>query len=181
LADAKGNAALFFPSYDFIERYRATLTSRCLAAGKQLLVEDRSMDKDALIRRFKAGRNALVVGVCRGSLSEGVDYPGEQMETVAVVGLPLAKYTTLQRRTQQYFSRRGLDGEDLTYNLPAIIAATQALGRCIRSEKDRGVLLLVENRYTIPKYSQLLPKWMRQEAKSVTAAQIREELEGGKG
>jgi DNA excision repair protein ERCC-2 len=172
LASAGGNVGLFFPSYDMLGAYAETCRKCCLDLGKQLLSEQSTKDKNALIRQFKSASNAMVVGVCRGSLSEGIDYPGQQMLAVAVIGVPLARFSKYQMRIMDYYSRRHMDGETLTYNLPAVIAASQALGRCIRSEKDKGFLILADSRYLYPKYNQLLPEWMQREAISVKSSQL---------
>jgi DNA excision repair protein ERCC-2 len=178
LASVKGNVGVFFPSYDFLESYRQTCASLCEAHGKRLYVEERSADKDAIIRGFKSGADAMMAGVCRGSFSEGIDYPGQEMRAVAVVGVPLAQPSRFQKRVQEYYDRRGLDGQTLTYNLPAVIAATQALGRCIRSESDRGVLILADGRFLLPKYGSLLPKWVREEALPVLSERLAALLAG---
>src|SRR5256712_3792017 len=89
-----GNTALFFPSYDLLEEAH----SRFLAfhAGKKILVERRGWTKtqrDGAIEALRVARaegGAVLFAVQGGSLSEGVDYEGNVLTAVVVVGLPLS-------------------------------------------------------------------------------------------
>ena len=178
LAGIRGNVGLFFPSYAMAGYYSGTCHDLCKMNRKRLLEEHDCPDKSVLLRNFKSASNAMITGVCRGSLSEGIDYPGSQMVAVAVFGVPLAVFSKYQLRVSGYYTKRGMDGETLTYSLPAVIAATQALGRCIRGEKDRGLLILADNRYLMPKYRSLLPDWISSEAKTISSAKLRRLING---
>ncbi|MBU4265656.1 MAG: ATP-dependent DNA helicase [Candidatus Altiarchaeota archaeon] len=168
LAAVNGNVGVFFPSKNFLKVYRPYCEGVCSKNKKELVTQE---------KKFKESKNAMLIGYCRGRLSEGVDYSGEQMVAVAVIGLPLAPHSEIQKRIEEYYGKRGMPGEALTYHLPAIIAATQAIGRCIRSPTDEGVLVLGDYRYCEPRFKKLLPKWIHEEAIPKKSNEVKEIME----
>ena len=144
-----GNIALFFTSYSMKKRFHSFCKAMCEKTGKKLMDENRDTNKQRFIELYKKHRNAALLGVCRGSFSEGVDFKGEAMNAVAVIGLPLAQWSSRQQKINQYYESlfgRGI-GKEIAYHLPAVTASLQALGRCIRSPEDTGVLILADRRY----------------------------------
>jgi DNA excision repair protein ERCC-2 len=100
-----------------------------------------------------------------GSLSEGVDYMNNLLSAVAVAGLPLSPPSVETEALKEYYSRKfGQDkGYKYAYLFPAINRVLQAAGRAIRSESDRGLIFLMDDRYAEPRYSSLLPEDFRGE------------------
>ena len=100
------------------------------------------------------------LGLCvlGGLFSEGVDLPGEQLIGVFVVGVglpaPSARLRAVQRCYQAHFG----DGFGYACRIPAMQKVLQAGGRVIRSESDRGFLLLLDSRYYESAYTALLPE-----------------------
>lgn len=162
-----GNLAVYFPSYQFLSSF----ADRCAGAirGKEVIVEPRdSGDASAALRAFlrlpEQGRAGVIFAVCGGKWSEGLDYRGELLTGAMVVGLPLAPYTRVRAMVIDYFRRKfGDEGEFLSYTLPAMNRALQALGRVIRSPEDRGFLVLCEQRFFEPQIRGALPAWIREE------------------
>jgi len=102
--------------------------------------------------------------VTGGKWSEGLDYRGEMLGGAMVIGLPLAPYTPVRRMIIQYFRRKfGPEGEFISYTLPAINRAMQALGRVLRTPEDRGILVLAEKRFLEREVRAALPGWMQEE------------------
>ncbi|MBU4502431.1 MAG: hypothetical protein KKA79_07580 [Nanoarchaeota archaeon] len=165
IAAVNGNVGVFFPSKNVLKVYRPYCEGACSKNKKELVTRE---------KKFKESKNAMLIGYCRGRLSEGVDYSGEQMVAVAVIGLPLAPPTKIQDRIEEYYRKKGMYGKELTYYLPAIIAATQAIGRCIRSPTDEGVLMLGDYRYCEPRFKKLLPKWIHEEAIPKKSNEVKE-------
>jgi DNA excision repair protein ERCC-2 len=86
-----------------------------------------------------------------------------------VVGLPLAPFTRVRSMVIGYFRRKfGDEGEFLSYTLPAMNRALQALGRVIRAPEDRGFLVLCEQRFLEPQVRGALPAWIREEMVETT-------------
>ncbi len=160
IADAiHGNVAVFFPSYelrDSISKHISDWTD------KILLFEQRKMSKQAkqeLIERFVANRKhgALLLGVVRGSFGEGIDLPGDMLNGVIVVGLPLSVPDIETQALIDYYEKKFSRGLDYGYIYPAIRLALQSAGRCIRSEKDKGVVVFLDERYAYPRYRKCFP------------------------
>jgi DNA excision repair protein ERCC-2 len=167
-----GNLAVYFPSYQVLSSF----ADRCAGSirGKEVIIEPRdSADASAALRAFlrlpEQGRAGVIFAVCGGKWSEGLDYRGELLKGAMVVGLPLAPYTRVRSMVIDYFRRKfGEEGEFLSYTLPAMNRALQALGRVIRSPEDRGFLVLCEQRFLEPQIRGALPAWVREEMVETT-------------
>jgi DNA excision repair protein ERCC-2 len=164
LAAVPGNVAVFSPSYDMLRRVREGLE----AAGdvpKELLVEDRGMgkrDRERLCDRLEELRHVrggALLGVQGGSLSEGVDYLENLLSAVVVVGLPLAPPSKEVDALTAYFDRKfgAGRGEEYGYVNPAMNRVVQAAGRLIRTERDRGVVVLMDSRFLQTRYLRCFP------------------------
>ncbi len=181
-----GNVAVFFTSYPMMNNYREVCLTSCRRAGKTLCPEPRSADEvprllDEFFRLAGEGGGVLT-GVCGGKLAEGIDYKGEALNGVAVVGLPLAAYDEIQREINGYYTRKygKAKGMLIAYTLPAINRGLQAAGRVIRSESERGVLLFCDRRFAergLGSVNEFLPDWVREEMIIVDAKEGRDLIE----
>ncbi|TAJ44313.1 ATP-dependent DNA helicase [Methanofollis fontis] len=166
-ARVRGNLAVYFPSYQILNTYADACGGRI--NGKQVYVEPReASEATAALREFislpERGRAGILFAVCGGKWSEGLDYRGEMLRGAMVVGLPLAPYTSVRRMVIEYYVHKfGREGEFISYTLPAINRALQALGRVLRTPEDSGVLVLAEERFLEPAVSTGLPPWMQEE------------------
>jgi DNA excision repair protein ERCC-2 len=167
-----GNVAVFFTSYPMMNNYRDVCLVSSQKVGKKLCVEPRSADEvpQLLEQFFSLGRRggAVLTGVCGGKLAEGIDYKGEALNGVVVVGLPLAAYDEIQKEINGYYTKKygKTKGMLIAYTLPAINRGLQAAGRVIRSESERGVLLFCDRRFgddSLGGVNQFLPDWVRGE------------------
>ena len=181
-----GNVAVFFTSYPMMNAYREVCQSSCRLTGKRLCIEPRSAeDVPQVLSQFfdLAGRGGgVLTGVCGGKLAEGIDYKGEALNGVAVIGLPLAAYNEIQKEINGYFTRKygQSKGMLIAYTLPAINRALQAAGRVIRAESERGVLLFCDRRFTelgVGEVGSYLPGWAREEIIEVDAGEGREMIQ----
>jgi len=160
-----GNVAAFFPSYKFMDDVAAKLEGKL--SKKDLMVESRSMtkrDRMEAVERLRHGKpSCLMLAVQGGGLSEGIDYEDNILSAIAVVGLPLAPPNLEVRALVGHFvSKFGEERGNLYgYTAPAINKVIQCAGRLIRSEKDRGVVVLMEERFGQTRYASLLPPDMR--------------------
>jgi DNA excision repair protein ERCC-2 len=155
-----GNAGVFFPSYELRDEVHDRIKDRL---DKPVFLEDRTMDKEEKNRfldKFaeKTDEGAVLLGVVAGSFGEGVDFPGDLMSAVFVVGLPLQRPDLeTQALIDFYDDTFDGDGWDYGYNFPAVNRALQAAGRCIRSHEDEGVVVFMDKRYAWNKYRKALP------------------------
>jgi Rad3-related DNA helicase len=177
LFSVDGNIALFFTGYDMKKQYAPYCARLCRELDRELMDESKETNKQRMIEEYKTHGNAVLLGVCKGSFSEGVDYIGEAMNAVAVIGLPLAPWTIKQQMINRYYESafgRGV-GKIIAYDLPAVTAAVQAAGRCIRSSEDTGVIMLADSRYcenSIMGVKKILPDWMQEEMIVLPSAQL---------
>jgi DNA excision repair protein ERCC-2 len=152
-----GNVAVFFPSY----AVRDEVTRRVVTA-KSALTEEAGMsgaDKKIIMERMSALRSqgAVLFGVMGGSFSEGVDYPGDLLRGVIIVGLPLQRPDLETEALIKYYDGKFGKGWEYGYAFPAFNRMLQSAGRCIRTETDRGVIMLLDERYSWRGYAQLFP------------------------
>ncbi len=153
-----GNVAVFFPSYELLRAIKPLIKTK-----KPVFVQEEGMKPEEiaeLLENFRAQRErgAVLLGVAGGSLSEGVDYPGKDLVGVIIVGIPLAEMTLETRKLIEYYEEKYGRGWLYGYIFPAMTKVLQAMGRLIRSEKDRGVVVLMDERYTWKNYRKAFPR-----------------------
>ncbi|MAG60342.1 hypothetical protein CL619_01005 [archaeon] len=153
-----GNLAVFFPSY-----YMRDQVARKILTLKKILQEERSMDKEAkevFLKEFHSykDKGAVLLGVTGANFAEGIDFPGDLLQGVVVVGIPLARPDLKTKETIAYYDIKFGKGWDYAYTYPAINKCIQSAGRCIRSETDRGVIIYLDERFVWPKYFDCLPR-----------------------
>lgn len=99
----------------------------------------------------------VVCAVQGGSLAEGLDYAGEMLIGAFVVGPPLPPCDLERELMREYYQRQYGAGFDYAYTIPAMARAVQAAGRVIRSESDRGLIVLMDRRFVEAGYSRAMP------------------------
>ena len=88
-----------------------------------------------------------------------IDLPGDALSSVAIVGVGLPQFNRLQEARSDYYARNRGRGFEYAYLYPGMQKVSQALGRVIRGETDRGRALLLDTRYAEPAWRELLPAW----------------------
>ncbi|MGD8542844.1 MAG: helicase C-terminal domain-containing protein, partial [Desulfobacteraceae bacterium] len=116
-------------------------------------------EREAFLARFDIDTPATLVGlaVLGGAFGEGVDLVGERLCGVAVVGVGLPGVSLERELIRAYFESCGAPGFENAYLYPGINRVLQAAGRVIRSPHDRGVVVLMDQRFTTARYAALLP------------------------
>ena len=84
--------------------------------------------------------------VIGGRISEGMDFPAEELEIAVIVGIPYPKPTARQRGLQQYYEVKFRKGWEYTVEAPTARKILQSIGRLIRDENDRGVAVILDRR-----------------------------------
>ena len=155
-----GNCAVFFPSYSMMHKIRDMLFER---TDRNIFVERQDMNKEekqTLLNKFadrKEEGDGVLLGVSAGSFGEGVDFPGEIMKAVFVVGLPLQRPDLETKGLINFYDYKFNKGWDYGYSYPAMNRAIQAAGRCIRSKDDKGVIVYMDERYDWSNYRKVFP------------------------
>jgi DNA excision repair protein ERCC-2 len=158
LRDVPGNAAVFFPSYQLMQEVGIRLKEHKLK--KPVLVEKQSMEKADRVNLYRSLREeagGILLGVQAGSMSEGIDYANNLLDMVIIVGLPLETPTLETKALIEYYDFVFERGWDYGYIYPAMNRVLQAAGRCIRSETDKGVIVLMDERFKWKNYSKCFP------------------------
>ncbi|MEA2046034.1 MAG: ATP-dependent DNA helicase [Euryarchaeota archaeon] len=181
-----GNVAVFFTSYSMMNQYRKVCHQAARKVKKRLYLEPRSAEDvpqvlDDFFRDGKRG-GAVLLGVSGGKLAEGIDYKGEALSGVVVVGLPLGFYNEIQREINAYYVRKyGQEkGMLIAYTLPAINRALQGAGRVIRDASEMGVILFCDRRFVTRDRNgvrRYLPPWIKEELIVTDALKCRDLIE----
>ncbi|MBU0461791.1 MAG: ATP-dependent DNA helicase [Nanoarchaeota archaeon] len=158
--EVPGNCALFFPSYYLRDKVHAYFEE---LSEKTSFVEQGDMTKEEkaeFLDKFKSYNKtgAVLLGAITGSYGEGIDLPGDFLNCVVVVGLPLQKPNLEVSALIDYYDKKFGKGWDYGYVYPAFQKTLQSAGRCIRSESDRGVIIFLDERYTWSRYFKNFPK-----------------------
>ncbi len=180
-----GNLAAFFPSYGVLSKVAEHL--RSIPMRKHLVVERPDWDKakrDMAVLRLRELKNrdgALLFGVLGGSFSEGIDYNDNLLSCVIVGGLPISPPTAEVRALNDFYAAKfGREkGYQYAYFYPAMNKVLQAAGRCIRGERDRGVVAIFDNRLLTPNYASRLPPGFDLRPSDDVAAEVRTFFYGG--
>ncbi len=159
-----GNYLVYFPSYAYmaavLELLKESLPER------QLLVQDRAMteaERDVFLSQFSANNHETLVGlaVMGGIFGEGIDLVGERLIGVVVVGVGIPQLGLERDLIKAYFDRQGGRGFAYAYQYPGFNRVQQATGRVIRTETDRGIIVLIDDRFNHARYRQLFPSHWR--------------------
>lgn len=155
-----GNTAMFFPSYKLRDSVAQYFDNDCVKTTFREEVDMSKEEKAEMLERFKGygSTGAALLAVTSGSFGEGIDYRGEMLKCVVVVGLPLGVPTLEVKELIKYYDTKFGKGWDYGYTLPAITKSLQNAGRCIRSETDKGIVVFLDERYAWDQYLKCFPK-----------------------
>ena len=159
----EGNVAVFNTSYRLMHRILGNINS-----DREIIVERYNTKRETVLRRLRASDNCALFGVMGGKLSEGVDYPGNLLTGVVAVGLPYATWDVYQRALINYYDNQYPGkGWLYAYVTPAILRILQTCGRVHRSAKDKGCLVILDQRVAQNHVSKLLPEYFQEEIKYI--------------
>ena len=164
-AAQSGNYLIFFPSYRYLETVVEIIQSQ--APHLNLLIQDRAMseaEREAFLARFSAANEDSLIGfaVMGGIFGEGIDLVGDRLIGAVVVGVGLPQLCLERDLIRDYFQNQRRQGFEYAYQYPGLNRVMQAAGRVIRTETDRGVIVLIDERFTHYRYKTLFPQeWRR--------------------
>ena len=156
-----GNYLAFFPSYAYLRAVWADFTARY--PGIRTAAQESGLDeagRAAFLARFAPdpAETLLGFGVLGGVFGEGVDLVGSRLIGCAIVGVGLPQVSPRQEMLRRYFDEKDGSGFDCAYRFPGMNKVLQAAGRVIRTESDRGVVLLLDDRFAQEGYRRLFPR-----------------------
>lgn len=155
-----GNYIIFFPSYKYMEE----IYNEFIEIYPQIKVKLQSNnmseeEKEDFLREFKETPENIHLAFCvlGGHFSEGIDLLKDRLIGVGIVGVGLPQIGIERDIIKDYFDEKEGNGFQYAYVYPGIIKVFQAVGRCIRSEEDKGVILLMDERFNSRNYESLFP------------------------
>ncbi len=160
----QGNYLVFFPSYAYLQMVHEAFTARQTDAD--IIVQNSSMSEDErgqFLAHFAPGNPRTLVGfaVMGGIFGEGIDLTGDRLTGAVIIGVGLPAICLERELIREYFNRADNAGFEFAYLYPGMTRVLQAAGRVIRTEEDRGVVMLVDRRFNESRYRNLFPKEWR--------------------
>jgi Rad3-related DNA helicase len=155
-----GNYLAFFSSFDYLQQVAELMA----ATHPQIPMwqQSRGMaetDRQAFLDRFTPQSQGIGFAVLGGAFGEGIDLPGARLIGAFIATLGLAQINPINEQLKQRMSLLFGAGYDYTYLYPGMQKVVQAAGRVIRGQEDRGVVMLIDDRFAERKIQQLLPAW----------------------
>lgn len=155
ITEVKGNYMVFLPSFEYLgkvyEKYIDIYGNNGTIIQEENLSEEK---KKEYLEQFSLKTNIVGFTVVGGMFSEGIDLPGDKLIVAIIVGVGFPKVSIENNIIQDYFEKNGFD---YSYTYPGINKVLQSVGRVIRTENDKGRVLLIDNRYSSYKYKAMLP------------------------
>ena len=159
-----GNYLVFFPSYRMMEDVCREFEELLKESGKkaECLYQQSGMseqDREEFLERFEEEHGGILIGFCvmGGIFSEGIDLAGKRLIGAAVVGTGLPQVGCEREILKEYYDKKGRVGFEYAYRYPGMNKVLQAAGRVIRTKEDRGVVLLLDERFLQSAYKNLFP------------------------
>lgn len=155
-----GNTVVFFPSFKLLENMGNKLrdyTPRVLLFQHENMKVHQTNELVKKFRQYAHGFGGVLLACANGSLAEGMDFPGNELLGVVIVGIPLAEMNMETRALVDYYEKKFHRGWHYGYIFPAMGKAVQAAGRVIRSPTDKGVIVYLDTRYLQENYKTCLP------------------------
>lgn len=183
IADAvyakKGNYLVFFPSYKYLDDCYQTFHQ--LFPDIDVVIQDTQMneqEREDFLAKFNAEAKHSLVGFCvlGGIFSEGIDLKGPRLIGSIIVGVGLPQMNHEQELIKEYFDEKKGRGFEYAYQLPGMNKVLQAAGRVIRDAKDKGIILLLDQRFTTQQYRRLFPAHWQQAKVCHRPEQLKKEI-----
>ena len=187
----KGNYLVFFPSYRFLEdvyeAFEKIQEKEELEAFPALdhqitcVTQSQSMSekgREEFLNTFEEERKESLIGFCvmGGIFSEGIDLTEDKLIGAVIVGTGLPQVCREREILKDYFNQHGQRGFDYAYLYPGMNKVLQAAGRVIRTDEDRGVILLLDDRFFDRRYQETFPReWENQ--RSCSLGNMAEQIE----
>lgn len=172
----KGNYFIFFPSYIYMKNIYDLMVDRNQESN--IVMQDSNMsesEREDFLQKFSEEDDLIAFAVMGGIFSEGIDLTGEKLIGAVIVGVGLPQICFERDIIKDYFNHNIGEGFEYAYVYPGMNKVLQGAGRVIRSEEDRGVVLLIDDRYKTSRYKDLFPgEW--DHYKSIRNKEVMEKL-----
>ena len=180
----KGNYMVFFPSYKmmqdvydvFVRVERESDTRNGVAVSDEQNIAEESLEesltiimqhsnmneaeREEFLQAFEQEDGGTLVAFCvmGGIFGEGIDLKNDRLIGAVIVGTGLPQISNEREILKQYYDKQGLSGFDYAFRYPGINKVLQAAGRVIRTQEDRGIIVLLDERFLQSDYNALYPR-----------------------
>jgi Rad3-related DNA helicase len=155
-----GNYLAFFSSFDYLQQVAELMQQTCpdITQWQQARGMSES-ERQTFLDQFTLESKGVGFAVLGGAFGEGIDLPGARLIGAFIATLGLAQLNPVNEQLKQRMAVLFGAGYDYTYLYPGLQKVVQAAGRVIRSQQDRGVVMLIDDRFAESRVQQLLPRW----------------------
>ena len=173
-----GNYLAFFPSFSFLQEVHKRFIA---PMGFRILRQERGSTNTQVQSTLDGLKfpdvPTILFAVQGGVFSEGIDYKGDMAIGAFIVGPPLPNFDIEREGMKEYYQRRYQQGHNYAYAFPAMAKSVQAAGRVIRTEADRGVIVLMDDRFLAADYAQSMPvDWFAQKPHELVSTSILQDI-----
>lgn len=180
----KGNYMVFFPSYKmmqdvydvFVRVERESDIRNGVAVSDEQNIAEESLEesltiimqhsnmneaeREEFLQAFEQEDGGTLVAFCvmGGIFGEGIDLKNDRLIGAVIVGTGLPQISNEREILKQYYDKQGLSGFDYAFRYPGINKVLQAAGRVIRTQEDRGIIVLLDERFLQSDYNALYPR-----------------------
>lgn len=175
-----GNYLFFFPSYHYLDQ---VYTQFSIKYPKfKTIIQESMMDeseRELFLASFQDNPSESLAGFCvlGGIFSEGIDLKGERLIGVAIIGVGLGQLNVEQDLVKKYYDHENGQGYQYAYQIPGMNKVLQAAGRVIRGRSDKGVVLLLDQRFHSTRYQMLFPEHWSNAKRVTNTTEVSTELE----
>lgn len=158
----KGNYLVFLPSYSYLNEVYNTFKYNYGENEFNFVVQRSGMtneESSKFLDEFNENNTKTTIGfaVMGGVFSEGVDLQGDRLIGAIIISVGLPQVCAEVELIKDYFDKKSSNGFEYAYMYPGMNKVLQSAGRVIRKEEDRGVILLIDDRFTHRKYKEIMP------------------------
>lgn len=173
-----GNYIVYTPSFVYLKMVENIYKNKDINVIYQT-DEMSNSDKINFLKQFKNNPKKTTLGFCvlGGSFSEGIDLVDDRLIGIIVIGVGLPSISFENNLISDYYDNNGLNGFTFAYTNPGINKVMQAVGRLIRSETDRGIALLIDDRYSHSNYNELFKDIWQNNKKISSLSNIKTEID----
>ena len=160
LSAKRGHYMVFAPSFEYAEALYNEFKAKYPKIRSMLQGKDMSQkDKEEFLAAFSRDSGTYLVGFCvmGGIYSEGIDLAGDSLIGAVVIGIGMPSLSYEREAIAEYFEEKYEAGKQYAYIYPGMNRVFQAAGRVIRREDDKGVIVLIDDRFQDPIYKKSIP------------------------
>jgi Rad3-related DNA helicase len=177
ISGKKGNYMVFFPSYAFLDKVSKVYLEIYGDAG--IIIQNQSFTEEEqaeTVEMFSKENGVVLFTVVGGVFSEGIDLPLDKLIGAVIIGTGIPQISFERDIIKNFFDGKFNSGFDFAYKYPGWNKVLQSAGRVIRTENDRGIVLLIDSRLCQKNYIDLFPRHWGNYKKIYDVEELKKEI-----